>query len=33
MGAALATLMFLVILSGIAVYLFVVQRRLRRFAL
>ena len=33
MGAALATLMFLVILAGVAVYLFVVQRRLRRYAL
>ncbi len=32
MGAALATLMFLVILSGVAVYLFAVQRRLQRFA-
>jgi raffinose/stachyose/melibiose transport system permease protein len=32
MGAALATLMFLVILSGVAVYLFFVQRRLQRFA-
>jgi len=32
MGAALATLMFLVILAGVAVYLFVVQRRLRRYA-
>jgi raffinose/stachyose/melibiose transport system permease protein len=32
MGAALATLMFLVILSGVAVYLFAVQRRLQRYA-
>jgi raffinose/stachyose/melibiose transport system permease protein len=32
MGAALATLMFLVILSGVAVYLFAVQRRLHRYA-
>jgi raffinose/stachyose/melibiose transport system permease protein len=33
MGAAVATLMFLVILVGVAVYLLVVQRRLQRFAL
>jgi raffinose/stachyose/melibiose transport system permease protein len=33
MGAALATLMFLVILSGVALYFFVIQRRLQRFAL
>lgn len=33
MGAALATLMFLVILGGVALYFFVVQRRLKRFAL
>ena len=33
MGAAVATLMFLVILVGVAAYFFVVQRRLRRFAL
>ena len=33
MGAALATAMFLVILCGVAVYLFLVQRRLQRFAL
>jgi raffinose/stachyose/melibiose transport system permease protein len=32
MGAALATVMFLVILSGVAVYLFAVQRRLHRYA-
>jgi raffinose/stachyose/melibiose transport system permease protein len=32
MGAALATVMFLVILSGVAVYLFAVQRRLQRYA-
>jgi raffinose/stachyose/melibiose transport system permease protein len=33
MGAALATLMFLVILAGVGVYLFFIQRRLQRFAL
>jgi raffinose/stachyose/melibiose transport system permease protein len=33
MGQALATAMFLVILCGVAVYLFVVQRRLQRYAL
>jgi raffinose/stachyose/melibiose transport system permease protein len=32
MGAALATLMFLVILAGVALYFFVVQRRLQRVA-
>jgi raffinose/stachyose/melibiose transport system permease protein len=32
MGAALATLMFLVILAGVGVYFFFVQRRLQRFA-
>jgi raffinose/stachyose/melibiose transport system permease protein len=33
MGAALATLMFLVILIGVGLYFFAVQRRLQRFAL
>ncbi len=33
MGAAVATLMFLVILIGVAAYFLVVQRRLQRFAL
>lgn len=33
MGAAVATLMFLVILLGVAAYFLVVQRRLQRFAL
>lgn len=33
MGAAVATLMFLVILVGVAVYFLLVQRRLQRFAL
>jgi raffinose/stachyose/melibiose transport system permease protein len=33
MGAAVATLMFLVILCGVAAYFLVVQRRLQRFAL
>ena len=32
MGAALATLMFLVILCGVGLYFFVIQRRLQRFA-
>lgn len=32
MGAALATLMFLVILAGVGVYFFFAQRRLQRFA-
>jgi raffinose/stachyose/melibiose transport system permease protein len=33
MGAAVATIMFLVILVGVALYFLVVQRRLQRFAL
>ena len=33
MGAAVATLMFLVILLGVAVYFYVVQRKLTRYAL
>ncbi|MFC6673224.1 carbohydrate ABC transporter permease [Marinobacterium aestuariivivens] len=33
MGAAVATLMFLVILVGVMLYLFVIQRRLKRFQL
>jgi len=33
MGAALATLMFMVILAGVGLYFFFVQRRLQRFAL
>ena len=33
MGAAVATLMFLVILAGVGVYFYGVQRRLTRFAL
>lgn len=33
MGAAVATLMFLVILAGVGLYFFAVQRRLRRYAL
>lgn len=32
MGAALATLMFLVILAGVGLYFFVIQRRLQRLA-
>ena len=32
MGAALATLMFMLILAGVALYFFVIQRRLQRFA-
>lgn len=31
MGSALATVMFLIILAGVCVYLFVIQRRLRRY--
>jgi raffinose/stachyose/melibiose transport system permease protein len=31
MGATIATMMFLIILSGVMVYLFVVQRRMRRY--
>jgi len=33
MGAAVATLMFLVILLGVALYLFFFQRRVQRFQL
>ncbi|OMH33885.1 carbohydrate ABC transporter permease [Motiliproteus sp. MSK22-1] len=33
MGAAVATLMFLIILIGVAIYLFLVQRRMQRFQL
>ena len=31
MGATIATMMFLIILSGVVVYLFLVQRRMRRY--
>ena len=31
MGAAIATAMFLIILTGVAIYLFVIQRRIRRY--
>jgi raffinose/stachyose/melibiose transport system permease protein len=31
MGAAIATMMFLIILGGVCVYLFLVQTRLRRY--
>jgi len=31
MGAAIATMMFLIILCGVMVYLFLVQRRMRRY--
>ena len=31
MGATIATVMFLIILAGVCVYLFLVQRRLRRY--
>ncbi|MDO9418169.1 carbohydrate ABC transporter permease [Pararhizobium sp.] len=31
MGAAIATLMFLIILSGVSIYLFIIQRRIRRY--
>lgn len=33
MGAAVATLMFLIILIGVAIYLFLIQRRMQRFQL
>ena len=33
MGAAVATLMFMVILAGVGLYFFAVQRRLTRYAL
>ena len=33
MGAAVATVMFLIILSGVALYLFVIQRRITRYQL
>jgi len=32
MGAAVATVMFFIILAGVCLYLFIVQRRLRRYA-
>jgi len=31
MGATIATMMFLIILTGVMIYLFVVQRRMRRY--
>ncbi len=31
MGAAIATMMFLIILSGVGVYLLVIQKRMRRY--
>jgi raffinose/stachyose/melibiose transport system permease protein len=31
MGSALATVMFLIILAGVCVYLFLIQTRLRRY--
>ncbi len=31
MGAAIATVMFLIILAGVSLYLFVIQRRMRRY--
>jgi raffinose/stachyose/melibiose transport system permease protein len=33
MGAAVATVMFFIILAGVCLYLFLVQRRIRRYAL
>ena len=33
MGATVATMMFLIILAGVCVYLFGVQRRMRRYEL
>jgi raffinose/stachyose/melibiose transport system permease protein len=32
MGAAVATVMFFIILLGLCLYLFLVQRRIRRYA-
>ena len=32
MGATIATMMFLIILIGVLLYLFVVQRRMQRYA-
>ena len=31
MGATIATVMFLIILAGVSFYLFIVQRRIRRY--
>ncbi len=31
MGAAVATVMFFIVLAGVCLYLFVVQRRMRRY--
>jgi raffinose/stachyose/melibiose transport system permease protein len=31
MGATIATVMFLIILTGVSFYLFIVQRRIRRY--
>ena len=31
MGATIATVMFLIILAGVSLYLFVIQRRIRRY--
>ncbi|MEM8914457.1 MAG: sugar ABC transporter permease, partial [Pseudomonadota bacterium] len=31
MGAAVATVMFLIILTGVSIYLFVIQRRITRY--
>jgi raffinose/stachyose/melibiose transport system permease protein len=33
MGATLATMMFLIILTGVCIYLFVIQRRIQRYEL
>jgi raffinose/stachyose/melibiose transport system permease protein len=33
MGAAIATMMFLIILAGVSVYLFGIQTRMRRYQL
>ena len=32
MGAAVATVMFFIVLVGVCLYLFLVQRRMRRYA-
>jgi raffinose/stachyose/melibiose transport system permease protein len=33
MGAAVATVMFLIILAGVTIYLFLIQTRIRRYQL
>ena len=33
MGATVATLMFLIILTGVMIYFFIIQRRMQRYEL